>query len=196
MASPEDSVGARLDVDAALADLPEEFRVAVVLRDLCDLDYAEIAEVLGVPPGTVRSRIARGRSGLCGGAREPRVDRGASYHRDETDRIMTDDLPPDERDEELGSLLEVPPLDDVTRQRLVTHALDDAAPRRGAPRLSRVLVPVAAALVALVLVGVGVFAVVNRDGNDAGTAARSRAPDAASPGGRAPRPTRPRAPRP
>jgi hypothetical protein len=101
---------------------------------------------------------------------------------------MTDDLPPDERDEELGSLLEVPPLDDVTRQRLVTHALDDAAPRRGAARLSRVLVPVAAALVALVLVGVGVFAVVNRDGNDAGTAARSRAPDAAPPGGRAPTP--------
>jgi RNA polymerase sigma-70 factor, ECF subfamily len=64
-ASPEDAVGARLDVDAALRDLPEEFRVAVVLRDLCDLDYAEIAEVLGVPPGTVRSRIARGRSALA-----------------------------------------------------------------------------------------------------------------------------------
>ena len=52
----------RLDVDAALATLPPEFRVAVVLRDLCDLDYATIAEVLGVPPGTVRSRIARGRA--------------------------------------------------------------------------------------------------------------------------------------
>jgi RNA polymerase sigma-70 factor, ECF subfamily len=64
-ASPEDAVGARLDVDAALRDLPEEFRVAVVLRDLCDLDYAEIAEVLGVPAGTVRSRIARGRSALA-----------------------------------------------------------------------------------------------------------------------------------
>ena len=60
----EDRVGARLDVDAALAALPEEFRVAVVLRDLCDLDYAEIAEVLDIPPGTVRSRIARGRAAL------------------------------------------------------------------------------------------------------------------------------------
>ena len=79
MRSPEDAVEARLDVDAALRDLPEEFRVAVVLRDLCDLDYAEIADVLGVPAGTVRSRIARGRSaeldlgtmqfdGLLGGA--------------------------------------------------------------------------------------------------------------------------------
>ena len=38
--------------------------MAVVLRDLCDLDYAEIAEVLDVPPGTVRSRIARGRAAL------------------------------------------------------------------------------------------------------------------------------------
>ena len=39
---------------------------------------------------------------------------------------MTDDLPPDEdeRDEELASLLEVPPLDDVTRERLVTRAVD------------------------------------------------------------------------
>jgi RNA polymerase sigma-70 factor, ECF subfamily len=63
--SPEDAVGARLDVDAALCRLPEEFRVAVVLRDLCDLDYAEIADVLGVPAGTVRSRIARGRAALA-----------------------------------------------------------------------------------------------------------------------------------
>ena len=57
-------VEARVDIDAALARVPEEFRVAVVLRDLCDLDYAEIAEVLDLPPGTVRSRIARGRAAL------------------------------------------------------------------------------------------------------------------------------------
>jgi RNA polymerase sigma-70 factor (ECF subfamily) len=55
----------RLAVDAALIQVPEEFRVAVVLRDLCDLDYAEIATVLEIPPGTVRSRIARGRAHLA-----------------------------------------------------------------------------------------------------------------------------------
>ncbi|NDB04386.1 MAG: sigma-70 family RNA polymerase sigma factor [Acidimicrobiia bacterium] len=48
-----------------LQQLPEEFRVAVVLRDIMDLDYEEIAEVLGVPGGTVRSRIARGRAKLA-----------------------------------------------------------------------------------------------------------------------------------
>ena len=55
----------RLAIDAALAELSEEFRAPVVLRDLCDLDYAEIADALGIPPGTVRSRIARGRAQLA-----------------------------------------------------------------------------------------------------------------------------------
>ena len=59
------AVDARLDVDAALVMLPAEFRAAVVLRDLCDLSYDEIAEVLEIPPGTVRSRIARGRAALA-----------------------------------------------------------------------------------------------------------------------------------
>lgn len=61
----DDGVATRLDVDAALAELPEEFRAAVVLRDLCQLDYAEISEVLDIPAGTVRSRIARGRRQLA-----------------------------------------------------------------------------------------------------------------------------------
>ena len=60
-----EAVADRLDIDAALALLPPDFRAAVVLRDVCDLDYAEIARVLGIPPGTVRSRIARGRSQLA-----------------------------------------------------------------------------------------------------------------------------------
>lgn len=99
---------------------------------------------------------------------------------------MTDELPPDERDDELASRLEVPPLDDVTRRRLVARALDDAGPRPAAPRLTRLLVPAAAAFVALVLVGVGLFAIVNRDGDGADIAGRARAPEAAAPSGRAP----------
>jgi RNA polymerase sigma-70 factor (ECF subfamily) len=64
-AARESAVLERMSVDAALAKLPEDFRVAVVLRDLCDLDYAEIGSALDVPAGTVRSRIARGRARLA-----------------------------------------------------------------------------------------------------------------------------------
>ena len=62
---PLDGVVDRLVIDQAIDELPEEFRLAVVLRDLCDLDYAEIAATLDVPLGTVKSRIARGRSLLA-----------------------------------------------------------------------------------------------------------------------------------
>jgi RNA polymerase sigma-70 factor (ECF subfamily) len=58
-------VALRLDIDAAIVQLPAEFRAPVVLRDLCTLSYDEIAEVLEIPPGTVRSRIARGRAALA-----------------------------------------------------------------------------------------------------------------------------------
>ena len=51
-------------VAAALAQVPEAFRQALVLRDVEKLDYAAIAEVLDVPVGTVRSRIFRGRLAL------------------------------------------------------------------------------------------------------------------------------------
>jgi RNA polymerase sigma-70 factor (ECF subfamily) len=61
----DDDVARRLDVDAALATLPTEFRAAVVLRDLCALSYTEIADALDTAPGTVRSRIARGRAALA-----------------------------------------------------------------------------------------------------------------------------------
>ena len=65
VADPTAAVDARLDVDAALATLPPDYRAAVALRDLAGLDYAEIATVLGIPIGTVRSRIARGRATLA-----------------------------------------------------------------------------------------------------------------------------------
>ena len=55
------SVTLGADVQAALLALPEEFRAAVVLCDVAALSYGEISDVLGVPVGTVRSRIHRGR---------------------------------------------------------------------------------------------------------------------------------------
>lgn len=61
----DQQVSDRLTLDDAVSRLPEEFRVPVVLRDVGGLDYAEIAETLSIPPGTVRSRIARGRKQLA-----------------------------------------------------------------------------------------------------------------------------------
>jgi RNA polymerase sigma factor (sigma-70 family) len=52
------------DVEVALADLPPDFRAAVVLCDIEGLTYEEIADVLGLKLGTVRSRIHRGRTML------------------------------------------------------------------------------------------------------------------------------------
>ena len=51
-------------LERALGQLPEVFRTAVVLRDIEELSYQEIARVLAVPMGTVMSRIHRGRSML------------------------------------------------------------------------------------------------------------------------------------
>ncbi len=61
----ESGIVDRLDVDTALAQLTPEYRAAVALRDLVGMDYAEISDVLGIPPGTVRSRISRGRAALA-----------------------------------------------------------------------------------------------------------------------------------
>ncbi|CAN5775855.1 hypothetical protein BH24ACT6_BH24ACT6_18720 [soil metagenome] len=57
-----DAVVDRMAIDDALASLPADFRAAVVLCDVSGLGYAEIADVLAVPLGTVKSRIARGRA--------------------------------------------------------------------------------------------------------------------------------------
>jgi RNA polymerase sigma-70 factor (ECF subfamily) len=51
-------------VHAALQKLSPELREAVILRDLQDMDYREIAQILRVPEGTVKSRINRGRTEL------------------------------------------------------------------------------------------------------------------------------------
>lgn len=52
-------------VQQALAQVSPELREAVILRDLQDMDYKEIAQVLGIPEGTVKSRISRGRAELA-----------------------------------------------------------------------------------------------------------------------------------
>lgn len=51
-------------IQDAIRDLPEDYRAAVVLSDVVGLPYQEIADGLGVPVGTVRSRIHRGRARL------------------------------------------------------------------------------------------------------------------------------------
>jgi RNA polymerase sigma-70 factor (ECF subfamily) len=63
--SIDGAVADRVDIDAALSQLSPEYRAAVALRDLVGMEYAEIAEVLDVPPGTVRSRISRARAALA-----------------------------------------------------------------------------------------------------------------------------------
>jgi RNA polymerase sigma-70 factor (ECF subfamily) len=62
---PSARVADAVDVDTALRALPPEYRAAVALRDLAGFDYADIAAILEIPPGTVRSRIARGRAALA-----------------------------------------------------------------------------------------------------------------------------------
>ncbi|MBW3594386.1 MAG: sigma-70 family RNA polymerase sigma factor [Actinobacteria bacterium] len=52
------------DIIEALDDLPEQFRLAVLLSDLQDFSYAEMAEIMDVPLGTVMSRLHRGRKAL------------------------------------------------------------------------------------------------------------------------------------
>ena len=66
--SPEDEVLRKAEIGqvrAAIEAIPEPFREAIVLRELEDMSYSEIAEVSGVPIGTVMSRLARGRAMLA-----------------------------------------------------------------------------------------------------------------------------------
>ncbi|HET6724452.1 MAG TPA: RNA polymerase sigma factor RpoE [Gammaproteobacteria bacterium] len=56
----------RQTVDQAIADLPEDLRTAIVLRELEGMSYEEIAEAMDCPVGTVRSRIFRAREAISG----------------------------------------------------------------------------------------------------------------------------------
>ena len=59
-------VANKIVIEEAMAMIAPEFRACIALRDLMGFDYAQIAEILEIPPGTVRSRIARGRGALAG----------------------------------------------------------------------------------------------------------------------------------
>jgi RNA polymerase sigma-70 factor (ECF subfamily) len=66
-ASPEKMIVQRQDsatIRRLVAELPEPFREAIVLREMNNLSYQEIAQVAGVPIGTVMSRLARARAML------------------------------------------------------------------------------------------------------------------------------------
>lgn len=52
-------------LQGALAKLSPELRETIILRDLQDMEYREIAEILGIPEGTVKSRLNRGRAELA-----------------------------------------------------------------------------------------------------------------------------------
>jgi RNA polymerase sigma-70 factor (ECF subfamily) len=68
IASPDETLAAKEKqqlVQEALAKLSPDLREAVILRDLQDMDYKEIAAALKVPEGTVKSRINRGRTELA-----------------------------------------------------------------------------------------------------------------------------------
>jgi len=65
VSDPADAVAGEIDVVRALAHVAEDFRVVLVLADVEDLPYDEIARVLGVPIGTVKSRVHRGRIALA-----------------------------------------------------------------------------------------------------------------------------------
>jgi RNA polymerase sigma-70 factor (ECF subfamily) len=60
-----EAVTAAVAVQTALAQVPEEFRVAVILCDLYRVPYADAAQILEVPVGTVKSRVFRGRAALA-----------------------------------------------------------------------------------------------------------------------------------
>jgi RNA polymerase sigma-70 factor, ECF subfamily len=61
---PSGAVATAMTVQAALRLVPEDFRIALILCDLYGFGHAQAAEILGVPVGTIKSRVFRGRLAL------------------------------------------------------------------------------------------------------------------------------------
>ena len=61
---PADASSLSIDVQQALMQVPEDFRAVMILHDVHDLRQEEVAAILGVPIGTVKSRLHRGRVAL------------------------------------------------------------------------------------------------------------------------------------
>ncbi|MFM7719493.1 MAG: RNA polymerase sigma factor [Actinomycetota bacterium] len=77
-ADPAERTAAAIDVRRALLEVPEEHRAVLLLHDVEDLGFPEISEALGIPVGTVKSRLHRGRVALARALGEPTGADGAS----------------------------------------------------------------------------------------------------------------------
>jgi RNA polymerase sigma-70 factor (ECF subfamily) len=73
-----DDAALSMDVQRALLEVPEDFRVVMVLHDVQDLPQEEVAAILGIPVGTVKSRLHRGRIALAKALGAERPPRGAA----------------------------------------------------------------------------------------------------------------------
>jgi RNA polymerase sigma-70 factor (ECF subfamily) len=72
-----DDIVLSIDVQRALLQVPEDFRAAMILHDVQDLPQEEVAAILGIPVGTVKSRLHRGRIALAKALHVERERRGA-----------------------------------------------------------------------------------------------------------------------
>ena len=78
------------EVKAALEALPDNFRLPVLLADVEEFSYKEIAEMLDIPIGTVMSRLHRGRKAMQKALADFASERGLLAHPSEPDHQLTD----------------------------------------------------------------------------------------------------------
>lgn len=92
-ADPADSIGTRLDIDAALGLLTPQQRAALVLVDMLGYPVAEVASILAVSEGTVKSRCARARARLLPHLSHLRGDYPAEGNQPVADAVSPEQLP-------------------------------------------------------------------------------------------------------